>query len=329
VIIPCLVDINEAGQRFEGFALVKSTQDRLTANGAPFFTITLGKKERQIACKLWDRNFGGYSVEALKTEVFREGSVLFVSGTVSEYNNELQLTIEEFRILQADEADIQDYLASSPEPIEDLQQEYETFLNEINSPMLKEICLSLYLEHKEKFIYFPAGKSLHHAVVGGLLWHVVSMLRIGKQISAQYPEINRDLLIEGIALHDLGKVVELSDYIAPDYTKIGNFLGHITIVNMFIDRKAQKMKEAGTWPNKDFSQVYELMHVISAHHGKLEWGSPVQPALLEAEVIHQIDMLDSRINMVVTGLTANSSLKSDETIKVWPLGHFYRTTDGV
>lgn len=321
-----LANIQESGSRFEGYALVKSVQDRVTANGAPYFTITLAKKEKQISCKLWENNFGGYSIQQLKAEAFRVGAIVYVTGNVTKFNNELQLTIDGFRMLTDEEIDLQEFLATAPEPIEQLQSEFESFLMEISSPILREIATSLYEDHKSSFIRFPAGKSMHHAVVGGLLWHVVSMLRIAKHLVNQYPQLRKDLLYAGIALHDLGKVVELSDPIAPEYTKVGNFLGHITIVNMFIDRKAQKLKENPEY-KKDFAQVYELMHIISAHHGKLEWGSPVQPKLLEAEVIHHIDMLDSRINMISTALANQTEQNPDQSINIYPLGTFYQTTN--
>lgn len=320
-----LENITDAGTRFEGQALVKSVQERTTTNGAPFFNILLAKKEKMIPCKLWENNFGGQSIEQLKTETFREGAVVYVMGNVTEYNNELQLTIDGFQMVTDEEVDIQQFLASAPEPIENLQAEYESFIEEIDSPILKEITKSIYEDHKEAFLKYPAGKSLHHAVVGGLVWHVVSMLRIAKHVVKQYPQIQKDLLYAGICLHDLGKVVELSDPIAPEYTRVGNFLGHITIVNMFIDRKAQKLKEDPEY-KKEFQKVYELMHIISAHHGKLEWGSPVVPKLLEAEVMHQIDMLDSRINMIVTGIANDTNKELDQPVKIHPLGNFYHTT---
>lgn len=325
VIETDLENISDVGVRFEGHALVKSLQERTTANGAPFFNITLAKKEKIIQCKLWENNFGGQSVEQIKTETFREGAIVYVTGNVSEFNQELQLTIDSFQMVTDDEVEIEQFIASAPEPIESLQKEYESFVEEIESPILKEITKSIYEEHKEKFLKFPAGKSLHHAVVGGLVWHVVSMLRIAKHIIQLYPQIRKDLLYAGICLHDLGKVVELSDPVAPEYTKVGNFLGHITIVNMFIDRKAQTLKDDPNF-KKDFHQVYELMHIISAHHGKLEWGSPVLPQLLEAEVMHQIDMLDSRINMITTAIANDANKDVRKPVRIHPLGNFYHTT---
>lgn len=324
--IKSLLDIKESGNLFEGHVLIKSAQEATTNNGSPYFTITIGEKEKTMSCKLWERNFHGYNVAQLKNEIFKAGSLLHIEGNVSEYRGELQMTIENYRPIEEGEANIADFLESAPEPTEEMQLEFESFLDDIQSPILRTICKDLYQEHKAAFLTFPAAKSNHHSFRSGLLYHVLSMLRLAKHVCSQYKQINRDLVYAGIALHDLGKVVELTGFLAPDYTKLGNFLGHITIVNMFIDRKAQKLKEEkGKWSRADFDQVYELMHVISAHHGKLEYGSPVAPKILEAEVVHQIDMLDSRINMISGGL-ADGSIKPDEPKKIYPMGLFYKTS---
>nr|WP_255688602.1 HD domain-containing protein [Pontibacillus sp. HN14] len=157
------------------------------------------------------------------------------------------------------------------------------------------------------------------------MYHTVSMLRLGDHISNQYKEVKKDLVMAGIALHDMGKVVEYTNYFAPDYSKVGNFLGHITIINMFIDRKVQVLKEEMPWTRKEADEVYELMHVINAHHGKLEYGSPVESKILEAEVVHQVDMMDSRINMITYGLQ-DENLQENEAKRIYPMGMYYRTS---
>lgn len=320
-----ILDIKSSGERFEGYALIKSTQSAIARNGSPYFTIIIGEKNKIISCKLWENQFNNYTVSELTNEFFVVGSIMYMEGTVGEYRGELQMTISNYRRTEDGEVDITEYLESAPEPLEQMQEEFEGFLEAIHSEILKEICKDVYNEHQSAFITHPAAKAFHHSFRSGLLYHTLSMLRLAKGICSQYQQINRDIVYAAIALHDLGKVVELTDFLAPDYTKVGNLLGHITIVNMFIDRKAQKMKEeTDRWTRADFEQVYELMHVISAHHGKLEYGSPVEPKILEAEVVHQIDMLDSRINMITDGL-ADDSLAIDEPKQIYPLGLFYKT----
>lgn len=322
--ISCLTELRESGQEFDGYALVKSAQDAMTLGGSPFFNVTLGKKGTSISSKLWENKFNKMDVTQLK-RLFENGKILHIQGKASEYRGELQLTIDQFRQIDQEEVSLADYLEAPPEPIESLQQEYEQYMENIQSPVLKTICQQIYEDHKEKIITYPAAKTNHHCFMGGLLYHTVSMLRLGEHISSQYPEVKKDLVMSGIALHDVGKVVEFTNYFAPDYSKVGNFLGHITIINMFIDRKVQKLKEEMTWTRQEADEVYELMHVLNAHHGKLEYGSPVTSKILEAEVVHQIDMMDSRINMITYGLN-DENLAKDEAKKIYPLGHYYKTT---
>jgi 3'-5' exoribonuclease len=324
VQINSIIDIKSSGVNFKGYGLIKSVQDATTNSGSPYFNIVLGEKDKAISCKLWDRHFNGGTVSQLKSDIFKIGTVIHAEGSVSEYRGEIQMAITNYRLVNEGEVNVEDFLQTAPESITSMQEEFEDYISEIKSPILKSICFDLYTEHKEAFIIYPAAKVMHHSFGAGLLYHTLSMLRLAKGICTQYKQINRDLVYAGIALHDLGKVIELSGYIAPDYTKLGNFLGHITIVNMFIDRKVQKMKEQGTWSKTEFEQVYELMHVITAHHGKLEYGSPVVPKILEAEVVHQIDMLDSRINMITNGLADDAVTPND--LKRLPIGYFYKTS---
>lgn len=317
-------ELNESGLYFDGYALVKSAQEATTKGGVPFFNITLGKQEKSISTKLWENKFNNHDLAQLK-RVFENGNVLHIKGKLSEYRDQLQLTIDEFAFPEEGAVQVEDYLESAPEPIESLREEYENYIANMDSPVLKEICQRLYDEHKDKFITYPAAKSNHHCFTGGLLYHTVSMLRLGDHISGQYKEVKKDLVMAGIALHDMGKVVEYTNYFAPDYSKVGNFLGHITIINMFIDRKVQVLKEEMPWTRKEADEVYELMHVINAHHGKLEYGSPVESKILEAEVVHQIDMMDSRINMITYGLQ-DENLQENEAKRIFPMGLYYRTS---
>src|SRR5699024_7696485 len=320
-----LKHISSSGQTFKGYALVRDVQSRVTVNGAPFLNISLSEKETTIDCKLWDRHFNGYSAEELKNIFFVIGDLVYVEGSVGEYRSNLQLTVTNFSTTDKSGLNIDDFVQSAPEVLTKMCEELEGFIKEINSSILNKITNELYLEHKELFITHPAAKSNHHDFRSGLLYHTLSMLRLSEGICDQYKEINKDIVYSAIILHDIGKVVELTGYLSPNYTKVGNLLGHITIANMFIDRKMESLKKnLEHWSKKDFEQIYELMHVVSAQHGKLEYGSPVVPKTLEAEVVHQIDMLDSRINMITSGLR-NADKEKDELIKVYPIGYYYNT----
>ncbi|HLQ73265.1 MAG TPA: HD domain-containing protein [Bacillota bacterium] len=320
-----ILDINEPSGKFSGYALVKSVQHATASNGSPYFTIFLSEKEKSVNCKLWENQFQNNTIPELQN-IFKVGQIVFVEASISEYRGDTQMTLLNYRSTTEDEIDLTDFIASAPESLDSMQEEFESYIEAIENNMIRTICHDLYMDNQSLFLTHPAAKTFHHSFRSGLLYHTLSMLRLAKHICSQYAHLNRDLVYAAIALHDLGKVVELTDALAPDYTKVGNLLGHITIVNMFIDRKVQQLKmDDNQWERKDFDLVYELMHITSAHHGKLEYGSPVEPKILEAEVVHLIDMLDSRINMVIDGLN-DDNLSLDDPKLIRPLGLYYKTT---
>ena len=178
-------------------------------------------------------------------------------------------------------------------------ERFMDYVDSIQDQSIKTIVSEIVLNKYNKLLLHPAAKTNHHEYAGGLLHHEVSMLDLAKQISSLYPSINKDLLYGGIILHDLGKIIELSGPIATEYTLKGKLLGHISIIQTDIVEIAKKH-------NIDEETVTLLQHMILSHHGKLEYGSPVLPLILEAEVMYLIDNMDSKIVMI------NKALKDVE-----------------
>ena len=147
-------------------------------------------------------------------------------------------------------------------------------------------------ENRLNFLVYPAAVKNHHNYVGGLAYHTLSMARLAESVLAMYPYLNRDLLLAGILLHDLGKTIELSEPVLPEYTAAGNLLGHISLMSNLIDREAVRQKVENT------EEVMLLKHLILSHHGKMEYGSPVVPMVPEAEVLTILDNLDARLVMM-------------------------------
>ncbi|UMZ73559.1 3'-5' exoribonuclease YhaM family protein [Natranaerofaba carboxydovora] len=329
----CLLDLKEPGQTFEGYALVIDVQAATAKNNKPYINLVLGKKEKKLRSKLWDNNFNGYELQELVNEVFIQGTIVYIKGDVGKFNEELQLSINKFSRVESDEIEYSDFIPLAPEPKDKLVKEFENFLEDIENPIIKRVCQNIYNDYNEKFTSYPAAKFNHHAFGSGLLYHTVSMLRMAKHIATQYTNINRDLLYAGVALHDFGKVYALSEGPVSDYTRSGNLLGHITLTNMLIYKTVEKIKKERKKVNrktdltkKERQLVSELMHIISAHHGKLEYGSPVKPQTLEAEIVHHIDMIDTRINMINMGLI-DDDISKDQAKKIPPLGYFYKSSD--
>ncbi len=152
-------------------------------------------------------------------------------------------------------------------------------------------------EYHDEFFKFPAAKSNHHAYAGGLAFHTLSILRLAKAVTEQYEEVDKALLYAGTILHDLGKVLELSGPVATTYTLAGNLIGHIVLVDEEIVKACAALKI-----ELEGEDAILLRHMILAHHGLLEYGSPVQPHLLEADILHQLDNLDASIQMLKKSL---------------------------
>ncbi|CAM3846945.1 3'-5' exoribonuclease YhaM family protein [Alkalicoccus chagannorensis] len=317
-----LQDLTEANQQFQGFGLVRSANLAQTKKGDPFYNVTLAHGKTELPVKVWSDLIHGREEEV--KQMLQDGRVLYVEGDTSTYQDKLQMTARSFRPAKEEEYDIADFLETPPEPIEALQQELEGYLEQIVDPIVKDIVQTIYTRYKKPFAAYPAATHNHHSFVGGLLYHTVCMLRLGMDIASRYPAVNKDFIIGGITLHDASKVIEYTNHIAPQYSNPGEFIGHISMSSMFVDREQQRiLSERGESKLNPHEQeaVYQLQHCILSHHGRMEWGSPVEPKTLEAHIIHQIDMIDSRVNMIERGL---ADAPEGEFTKVFPLGKLYK-----
>lgn len=271
--------------RFEGFLLVRNANSRVGSTGNPYLDMMLIDKTGSINAKVW--NTSQAAPEA--------GSVLKIRGSVTEFNGRLQLRVEKFREAQEeDNVDISLLVPSAPEKPEDMFKEILDTVNSFSNITLKKIVLYLISKFKKNLMYFPAAQSLHHAERSGLLHHTTSMLRAAKGIMPVYPFLDRDLLLSGIILHDIGKVLELdSDKLGnvQDYTKDGLLLGHLVRGVTLIDEaaRAQQIDE-----NDEY--VILLEHMMLSHHGIPEYGSTRMPMFPEAEMLHIIDDMDASMN---------------------------------
>lgn len=315
--------LDQPNQQFQGFGLIRGVQLAQTKKGDPFYNLTIAKGKKEIPTKVWNDQIAGREEEV--KEILQEGRVIYLEGDSSTYQEQLQMTARTFRSVQENEVDLSDFLEMAPEPIEQLQQELEQYVGQIVDPLIQEVVSSIYSKYKKPFSSYPAATKNHHSFVGGLLYHTVCMLRLGMDISARYPSINKDFIIGGIVLHDASKVIEYTNHIAPQYSVPGEFIGHISMSSMLVDREVQRIL-AGRGEKEQLTKleqeaVYQLQHCILSHHGRLEWGSPVEPKTLEAHIIHQIDMIDSRVNMIERGL---ADAPEGAFTKVFPLGRLYK-----
>ena len=272
------------GDSVENFFLIHRATQGVTAQGKDYMTLYLQDKSGDIEAKLWTVTKDDMKI--LKPEI-----IVWVKGDVINYRGRKQMKVNQFRLATAEDGvKTQDFVDGAPLSPNEIQDELSHFILEIENAHLQRITRHLLKKYQDKFFTYPAASSHHHNFAGGLSYHVLTMLKIAKSLCDIYPLLNRSLLYSAIILHDIGKVRELSGPVATTYTVEGNLLGHISIAS---DEVAEAAKELGI----DSEEVMLLRHMILAHHGKMEFGSPKLPHLKEAEILFFIVNIDAKMNM--------------------------------
>ena len=272
-------------QAVVSFFAVTSKQLRSRKDGGQYLALTLGDRTGQIESRMWD-NF------ADAASGFEQGDVVKVRGEVCRFNGRLQLNLEKLRRASADEFELADFVPQTRKDVEELWTALVRSVDSFSDPSLQSLVRS-FLDDPAiatAFRQAPAAKTLHHAWLGGLLEHVVSLVGICELAAHHYPEINRDLLLTGAILHDIGKLEELRWGIGFDYTLQGQLVGHITLGIAMIEKKLAALA--------DFPPALRMLveHMVLSHHGKLEFGSPKLPMIPEAVLLHYLDDLDAKMH---------------------------------
>ncbi|WP_409304546.1 3'-5' exoribonuclease YhaM [Peribacillus sp. SCS-155] len=273
------------GDSIDTYMYIKSSTKAVASNGKPFLTLILSDKTGEIEAKLWDVS------EDDERSYVGERAVK-IQGEIQNYRGRSQLKIRNIRLTtEMDSISISDLIQTAPLSQDVMLDTITQYIFEMRNPNIQRITRHLMKKYQEEFLTFPAATKNHHEFMSGLAYHVVSMLDLAKSISGLYPKLNKDLLYAGVILHDLGKVMELSGPVSTVYTVEGNLLGHITIMVNEIGKAADELGIEG-------EEIMVLQHLVLSHHGKAEWGSPKAPMVREAEVLHYIDNIDAKINMM-------------------------------
>jgi 3'-5' exoribonuclease len=264
--------------------VVASKQVKAKKNGDPYLALILADRTGQIEAKMWD-NVDDFIL------AFEQDDFLKIKGLINKYKNRFQLTIHKLRRMEEGEIDFADYLPKTTKDIGELWQTLAEFVATFQNPHLKAL-VELFMadaEIAERYRNAPAAKTLHHAYIGGLLDHVVSLFRSCDLICRNYPQVNRDLLLTGAFLHDIGKLQELTYNRAFSYTTRGQLLGHMIIE---LEMLQAKLAELPGFP----AELKTLLeHMMISHHGQYEFGSPKLPMFPEALMLHYLDDLDSKM----------------------------------
>jgi 3'-5' exoribonuclease len=278
--------------------VVITKQVKPKKSGEPYLALTLGDRSGQIEAKMWD------NVEEF-LDAFEQDDFLKVKGLINKYKNRFQLTIHKLRRLQEAEIDFADYLPKTTKDIGELWRTLAQYVGTIENPQLKAL-LELFMadpEVAERYRVAPAAKSLHHAYIGGLLDHVVSLFRSCELMCRNYPLVNRDLLYAGAFLHDIGKIYELTYNRSFTYTTRGQLLGHMIIELEMLKAKTEQV------PGFPADLKTLLEHMIISHHGEYEFGSPKLPMFPEALLLHYLDDLDSKMEAMRAQLARDGDLE--------------------
>lgn len=274
------------GQKIKGVYLIKNISVKLTnSNNKKYLDITLSDKTGDINAKLWDLK------DDFKND-FLENTLVYVKGSILSWQNTLQLKLESIsNDFDKENIDISDYVQCAPIDTNLMFDELYKFVESFSNEDIKNILLEILKIKKDKLLYYPAAKSNHHSIKGGLLYHILSMIKLGDSIGNLYPIVNKELLFAGIILHDIEKTEEMTSSdlgIVSTYTVEGQMLSHLIQGITLVDRVSNKV-------NASNEIRMLLQHMILSHHYEPEYGSPIKPMIIEAELLHYIDVIDARM----------------------------------
>lgn len=276
---------DKTGQKNREILLVKAVEEKITKQGKPFIKVTVCDKEMEVVANIWD-----WTKERFLNTV-EIGSLIICDIIPQPYKEAISYEIRGFGPAPETE-DIADYIRQAPIAPETMFQELISKTDSMESTVLKEITKNLLEKEKEKILIWSAAKSMHHNYLYGWLYHTYRMTLAAEKITEIY-EVNKDLLIAGTILHDIGKLEELdSDKIGvADYTTEGNLYGHLLEGTFMIRDMAISLG----YGNEEATKL--LLHMIASHHGKMEYGAIRTPCIPEALLLHELDMIDSRMDM--------------------------------
>lgn len=291
------------GMRVEGQFLVANAAKSINNLGSFYYTVELRDASGSISAKKWEVNTDD-------EQIFVPGNVVFINGEVVKYREALQFKILKASLVEPENIDFATLLTPPPVPKEQLVNKFLEYVNSIKEEDCKKILDYFVKKYSSQLYIYPAGVSVHHEYSSGLLMHLTSMADLGDYLAKKYAPVNRDLLITGILLHDIGKIIELEGPVIYKYSTEGKLLGHISIMVSEIRLAAKEL-------NIDSEIPMLLEHMVLSHHDKPEFGSPVSPMIKEALLLTYIDNLDSK--MAIASKALDAVEPGEFTQKIYPL----------
>ncbi len=291
----------------DGFCLIKSLDKKTSSKGDTYLDMTLSDADGEINAKLWR-----YSAELHGEYTINE--LVKIRGIVSQYQGADQLKIEKIRhVVPEDGVNAGDFVKSADYSGEQMYNELYSIAEGFKDEDLKKIVTAILDDNRLSLLYWPAAFKLHHAMRGGLLFHTLSIVRLAEGVCGVYPFIDRELLLSGAILHDIAKLSEFKvadTGVATGYSAEGNLLGHLAMGAMVIDKYAEKLNI-----NKKTAMLLE--HMVLSHHGEPEFGAAVRPMFIEAELLSELDLMDSRVYEMHEAVSAAPA--DDFSGRIWAM----------
>lgn len=275
------------GQQVEDLFLVSRKNYAETKAGKPYLALTLMDRSGELEARVWD------DAQRLN-EIVEVGTVISIQAMVKLFREQLQLNINALRAVERDAVHLEEFMPSSARTSRDMQAELMDLIGNIGNTFLRRLLNNTFRGTVlQQFLTAPAAKMMHHAYIGGLAEHTLSVTRLALKVCDNYPALDRDLLTAGCLVHDIGKIEEFSYETIPfDYTDSGRLIGHLVLGSEMIRKEISGIPEFPT----DLHNT--LMHLILSHHGRHEFGSPSLPMTREAILLHHLDDIDAKMNLI-------------------------------
>lgn len=284
------------GEKIKGVYLCKKRFTVTTKTGKEFDIVKLQDKTGMIDGKIWD-------TDTFSFDDFKEMNYVSLMGEVSSFQGALELKLSRATLANENSYKLEDYIQSSQYDIENMYNQVIELISSVNNKNLKALLNAFFIEDKEfigKFKEHSAARSVHHGFRGGLIEHSLGVAKNAIHLASQYDFLNRDLLLTGALMHDIGKIIELSAMPENDYTDEGNLIGHLVMGSEMIGIKCASIE------GFPYKLKLQLQHLILSHHGELEYGSPKKPATAEAFALNLADNIDAKLETIKEALKRES-----------------------
>ena len=288
-----MVKINEFEEhmKLQQPLLVKDVKNGTTSKGSPYLSLILQDNTGTIDGKYWD-------VKENEQALVQAGKILKFNFEVLLYKDKLQLRMNHVEEISEDEYNLEDFVISSDNSEVERRSLTQSLIDSIQNDVYRKLVIGMLSYVGDKFFTFPAASKIHHGWKGGLSDHSLSMATLADELCKHYPQLDRDLLVSAALIHDVGKTAELSGPVTTEYTLEGKLEGHISLANAWLSEVSEKLGV------QEREETVLMHHMILSHHGKMEYGSPVAPMIIEAEALYLIDNMDARLTSLKMALDA-------------------------